>query len=75
MGKSKMIVKGVAFNSQSQRHMKILDWAMSQTENFSNYLRDLVILDYERNHSKGNIVYSSKPSFNNDEAELMRKLT
>lgn len=50
---AKMIVKGVAFNPKSPRHMKVLGWAMSQSKNFSNYLRDLVILDFERNHLKG----------------------
>jgi hypothetical protein len=68
-----MIVKGVAFNPQSQRHMKVLEWAMSQTENFSNYLRDLVMLDFEKNQMKG-ISFSSRPIIEDKDADMMKKL-
>jgi hypothetical protein len=73
MSKTKMIVKGVAFNPNSQRHMRVLEWAMSQSENFSNYLRDLVMLDFEKNHMKG-VNYSSKPVIEDKDADMMKKL-
>lgn len=69
----KMIVKGCAWNRESKRHMKVLDWAMSQNPNFSNYLRELVVLDYERCHNQTK-TYSSKPILEDEDADFMKKL-
>lgn len=68
---SKMIIKACVWNKDNQRHMKILEWATSQTKNFSNYLRDLVVIDYEKNHSR---TFGTKPNLDNDEKNFMKKL-
>jgi hypothetical protein len=45
---AKMIVKGVAFNPASKRHMEILNWVESEQKNFSSYVRELIAIQYEK---------------------------
>jgi hypothetical protein len=49
---AKMIVKSIAFNPDSKRHMELLNWVNSEQKNFSSYVRELLAIQYEKKNKK-----------------------
>jgi hypothetical protein len=45
---AKYITKGVSFNPESKRHMEVLTWAEGQSKNFSSFMRELLVSQYEK---------------------------
>jgi Tfp pilus assembly PilM family ATPase len=51
---SKMIIKSIAFNSESKRHMELLNWVENEQTNFSSYIRELLAIQYEKRNQSNN---------------------
>jgi hypothetical protein len=49
---AKMIVKSIAFNPESKRHMELLKWVEDEQKNFSSYVRELLAIQYEKKNNK-----------------------